>query len=183
MADSYGFLRLRGAGRDTGNLLEELRERTLPAWSADGLRCWGVWQGLFGIGSNELLVMAGAPGDRPDLDFRRALPADAEVIDALPLVSTVRPQTIGRLPAEGVYVFRFFDVRLADCDAIVALSREAWETFEDTDRYVRGRIVAALVAGEGLPDGFEPARLERALAGLERDGLVVRAADGRVRLP
>jgi A/G-specific adenine glycosylase len=54
--------------------------------------------------------------------------------------------------------------------------------FEDTDRYVRGRVVAALVAGEQLPDGFEPLRLERALAGLERDGLVVREA-GAVRLP
>jgi A/G-specific adenine glycosylase len=54
--------------------------------------------------------------------------------------------------------------------------------FEDSDRYVRGRVIAALVAGEAVPDGFEPARLERALAGLERDGLVVRA-DGAVRLP
>jgi len=54
--------------------------------------------------------------------------------------------------------------------------------FEETDRYVRGRIVAALAAGESVPGGFAPERLERALAGLERDGLVVR--DGTaVRLP
>lgn len=56
------------------------------------------------------------------------------------------------------------------------------ERFEDTDRYVRGRIVAALAAGTELPEGFAPERLERALAGLARDGLVVR--DGAaVRLP
>jgi A/G-specific adenine glycosylase len=54
--------------------------------------------------------------------------------------------------------------------------------FEDTDRYVRGRVVAALAAGAGLPAGFEPARLERALVGLERDGLIVRAGTS-VRLP
>jgi A/G-specific adenine glycosylase len=54
--------------------------------------------------------------------------------------------------------------------------------FEDTDRYVRGRIVAALVAGDGLPAGFEPSRMERALAGLERDGLVVRNG-ATIRLP
>jgi A/G-specific adenine glycosylase len=54
--------------------------------------------------------------------------------------------------------------------------------FEETDRYVRGRIVAALAAGEPVPDGFVPERLERALAGLERDGLVVREGGG-VRLP
>jgi A/G-specific adenine glycosylase len=54
--------------------------------------------------------------------------------------------------------------------------------FEDTDRYVRGRVVAALAAGEGVPDGFAPERLERALMGLERDGLVVREGEA-VRLP
>jgi A/G-specific adenine glycosylase len=55
--------------------------------------------------------------------------------------------------------------------------------FEDTDRYARGRVVAALAAGEGLPAGLDAERLERALAGLERDGLVVRDADGAARLP
>jgi len=54
--------------------------------------------------------------------------------------------------------------------------------FEETDRYVRGRIVAALVAGDPVPGGFVPERLERALAGLARDGLIVREA-GAVRLP
>jgi A/G-specific adenine glycosylase len=45
--------------------------------------------------------------------------------------------------------------------------------FEDTDRYVRGRIVAALAAGDPVPAGFAPDRLARALDGLRRDGLVV----------
>jgi A/G-specific adenine glycosylase len=53
--------------------------------------------------------------------------------------------------------------------------------FEDSDRWARGRIVAALLAGEEPPVGGE--RRERALAGLERDGLVVRDADGSARLP
>ncbi len=47
------------------------------------------------------------------------------------------------------------------------------ERFEDSTRWVRGRIVAALAAGDGLPDGIGPERLEPALAGLVRDGLVV----------
>jgi len=54
--------------------------------------------------------------------------------------------------------------------------------FEETNRFVRGRVVAALAAGDRVPDGFAPERLERALAGLERDGLVVRDG-GAVRLP
>jgi len=53
--------------------------------------------------------------------------------------------------------------------------------FEDSDRWARGRIVAALLAGEEAPVGGE--RRERALAGLERDGLIVRGPDGSARLP
>jgi len=58
----------------------------------------------------------------------------------------------------------------------------ARERFEDTDRFARGRIVAALAAGAGLPEGLGDERTARALAGLERDGLVVRDGSG-VRLP
>jgi hypothetical protein len=43
--------------------------------------------------------------------------------------------------------------------------------------------VAALAAGEALPADVPAARLVDALAGLERDGLVVRGADGAPRLP
>jgi A/G-specific adenine glycosylase len=47
--------------------------------------------------------------------------------------------------------------------------------FEDTNRWVRGRVVAALAAGEGLPQGIAADRLEPALEGLVRDGLVRRS--------
>jgi len=53
--------------------------------------------------------------------------------------------------------------------------------FEDTDRWARGRVIAALAGGEPLP-ALEPGRRERVLAGLARDGLVVRHG-GTVRLP
>jgi A/G-specific adenine glycosylase len=57
--------------------------------------------------------------------------------------------------------------------------RERWE---DSDRWVRGRVVAALAGVEPWPGGVGEERLERALAGLQRDGLVVRATGGW-RLP
>jgi len=135
MSDRYCYFRLRAQARDARDLLEALREQTVPAWEREGGLCWGIWQGLFGVGSNELLAVAAAAGDGPGVDFRPALPPDAHVVDALELESTARPESIARLPAEGLYVFRFFDVRRSDCDEIVSLSREAWETFEDTDRY------------------------------------------------
>jgi A/G-specific adenine glycosylase len=50
--------------------------------------------------------------------------------------------------------------------------------FEETNRWARGRIVAALAAGEGLPRELAPERLERALEGLVRDGLVRRHGTG-----
>jgi A/G-specific adenine glycosylase len=66
---------------------------------------------------------------------------------------------------------------------VPAPPRRGAERFEDSDRWARGRIVAALLAGRALPAGLGPERRERALAGLERDGLLVRGADGSVALP
>jgi A/G-specific adenine glycosylase len=56
------------------------------------------------------------------------------------------------------------------------------ERFEDSNRWVRGRVIEALAAGTDLPEGIELERLERAVEGLVRDGLVQRGADG-LRLP
>jgi A/G-specific adenine glycosylase len=50
--------------------------------------------------------------------------------------------------------------------------------FEDTNRWVRGRVVAALVAGEALPADIEEARLDAAVEGLVRDGVVRRVGQG-----
>jgi A/G-specific adenine glycosylase len=60
--------------------------------------------------------------------------------------------------------------------------RAAAERFEDSDRWARGRIVAALVAGEP-PPALDRARRERAEAGLLHDGLAVRRPDGALALP
>jgi len=46
--------------------------------------------------------------------------------------------------------------------------------FEDTDRYARGRVVAALANGDSAPAELDGERLARILAGLESDGLLVR---------
>jgi len=54
--------------------------------------------------------------------------------------------------------------------------------FEDTDRWARGRVIAALAAGEQFPVQIAPQRLARVLAGLERDGLIERGPLG-VGLP
>ena len=67
-------------------------------------------------------------------------------------------------------------------DAVAPAVRPRAERFEASDRWARGRLLAALVAGEA-PPALAPERRERALAGLERDGLVVRGPGGEPRLP
>jgi A/G-specific adenine glycosylase len=59
-----------------------------------------------------------------------------------------------------------------------ALRRPRAERFEDSSRWVRGRVVASLAAGEGLPDDVASERLEAALHALVRDGLVRRTGGG-----
>jgi A/G-specific adenine glycosylase len=56
--------------------------------------------------------------------------------------------------------------------------RRARERFEDSNRWVRGRVVAALAAGEGVPRDVAAERLEPALQGLLRDGLIRRTGAG-----
>jgi A/G-specific adenine glycosylase len=64
-------------------------------------------------------------------------------------------------------------VRHGCAGGTVTPRRRGAERFEDSDRFARGRVVAALVTGEPPPDVDD-----RILAGLERDGLIVRGADG-----
>lgn len=91
-------------------------------------------------------------------------------------ISTARAPACDACPAAGWCASRG---RVA---VVSRAARAPAPRFEETDRWLRGRIVAALAAGDSPPAGIEPARLERALAGLARDGLVER--DGsRVGLP
>jgi A/G-specific adenine glycosylase len=54
--------------------------------------------------------------------------------------------------------------------------------FEDTDRWARGRVLAAHVGAAPQPD-LDAERRERAERGLVRDGLLVRDAHGALGLP
>jgi len=61
---------------------------------------------------------------------------------------------------------------------VTAGARAPRERFEDSNRYVRGRVVASLAEGRPLPTDLDPERVDRAVAGLTRDGLVVRSRRG-----
>jgi A/G-specific adenine glycosylase len=65
---------------------------------------------------------------------------------------------------------------------VVRPARRPRVRFEDTDRYARGRVLAALAGREPWPGELAPDRLERALDGLAADGLVLREG-GHTSLP
>lgn len=137
MADPFCYLRLRAADSDGhAGLAEALRRDCVPRWREDGIVCWGIWQGLFGIGSNELLVMAAAAEPAAGAALTAApLPQGARLVDRLLLSSTVRPADPAPLTRDGLYVFRFFEVAGCHGDEVVALSSQAWRTFETSERY------------------------------------------------
>jgi A/G-specific adenine glycosylase len=56
------------------------------------------------------------------------------------------------------------------------------ERFEETDRWARGRVLAALLR-DAPPPSLAPERRARVLAGLERDGLIALDAGEAPRLP
>jgi len=135
MTPTYCYLHLRGTGRDHAALKQALAGHVLGAWRRDGIAVWGIWEGLFGVASNELIVVAAAAGDREAEAFTTALGDDVTAVDVLPLRPTVRPEGTSPCDRAGLYVFRFFRVRDEDVAEVASLSRQAWETFENTEAY------------------------------------------------
>lgn len=135
MTDTYCYLHLRGEGRDSSALKEALSE-VAGKWRQAGITLWGAWEGLFGIASNELILVAAAAGERAEDDFRAPLAGRAiSIRDALLLTPTVRPEGTAPCQKAGLYVFRFFEVATANVAEVADLSRQAWETFENADDY------------------------------------------------
>ncbi len=124
---TYHWLRVRAAGRDWTDSFARFRER-----DPQGAEIWGAFYGLFGIGSNELVLVLHTEGGAP---IRAATEAGFEVVESHVLVPTVRPDKFEPLTRPGLYVFRFFDVAHEDVDEIARLSSQAWTSFESTDAY------------------------------------------------
>jgi len=84
---------------------------------------WGVFSGLFGLAGNELIVVSADATNAPAAASPLAVASEA-------WQPTARPVDMDPCSKEGLYVFRRFHVREGDVDEVVALSRQAWETFE-----------------------------------------------------
>ncbi len=127
-AMNYHWLRARADERDWSNAYSRFDATETPI----GVQLWGAFFGLFGIGSNELIFVLHCDAPAPRYYLAEA---GFEVVEQHVLVPTVRPNAFAPLTRDGLYVFRFFDVRNADVEQIASLSKQAWVSFEDTDAY------------------------------------------------
>jgi hypothetical protein len=116
-----------------------LFERTLTAADiaaierqivASGAGIFGLFEGVIGVPSNELVAMATwsdvvaaaglQAGDVPGL----------LAVDAVALEATSRPATTTRQRAPGLYAHRWFHIQAVDWPGFLALSEASWPAFE-----------------------------------------------------
>ena len=138
MADSgvYVFERVQGTGRTSRDVHDAARSVVQSELDACEGHLWGEFNGLFGVGSNELFVVSWVPEDT--LEATSALwtsAPDVSVLERHVLIPTVRPTSSQPLSEAGLYVFRFFVVDHASVEEVAQLSQQAWTTFEASGDY------------------------------------------------
>ncbi|MEH3053483.1 MAG: A/G-specific adenine glycosylase [Patulibacter minatonensis] len=195
-------LRLHGAAKaiaEHGWPADEVGLRALPGigpYTAAAVAAFALGQVAAAVDTNQARVIDrwdGASGRSAGALRTRALelvPSDAPdawnhaLMDLGATICTARTAACGRCPMADACA----SAGLVDPAAERAMRRSPVPRvrFEDTPRYVRGRIVAALVdAGPlgpaslaaAIPSEITHERFEEAVRGLVRDGLVVRAGD------
>ena len=131
MALHFAFSRLQTNGPNFRPMYEAVVRSEREKLGEAGI--WGAFFGLFGLASNEMILVT--TGDVADMDDRLSAIDPVQSVETLYLEPTVRPVDYESRTREGLYVFRFFDVRNSDVDEIAQLSKTAWETFEISDQY------------------------------------------------
>jgi A/G-specific adenine glycosylase len=163
-----------GYNRRAKALWEAARVVARDGWPDDLTRLPGVGPytaaavGSFAFGRPELAI---------DTNARR-------VYERWGFTPTVGSATLNQAVMElGATVCRAHVAHCAACPVTVGASRgmevvraarRPRVRFEDTDRYARGRVLAALAGRAPWPDFLGTERLDRALDGLAADGLVKR---------
>ncbi|MYD44321.1 MAG: hypothetical protein F4W90_10590 [Gammaproteobacteria bacterium] len=127
----FAYSRLSTEGSSYRPLYEAVTATKREALGDAGI--WGAFFGLFGLASNEMILVT--TGDVSNMDQRLAEISEVQTSETLYLQPTVRPVDYEPRTKEGLYVFRFFDVRHKDVDEIAQLSKTAWVHFETSDEY------------------------------------------------
>jgi hypothetical protein len=134
----YQIFQLEDTNRPgTAGLVRACRESIADSIKSQGATVYGIFPSLFGLASNSLYLVTS--GKQP------VKPAQADGIrqvDCWQCLPTVRPTAHTPRSEPGVYVFRWFDIQPGTQDEIVALSSDAWRTFEaDFDARIQGLFI------------------------------------------
>ena len=95
--------------------LQVLRSQFNP--NATGTALIGIFTGLFGLASDECLLLTKQPALTPEL-----IPQGFKIVQAHHLSATVRPTPTQSFDQAGIYVFRFWTLPGNQVDALIALS-------------------------------------------------------------
>ncbi len=128
---SFAISRIRTNDRNFNAAHAEISDNSNAALLPASL--WGAFHGLFGLASNELVVVSVGATENVHTNFS-TLNSVADC-KSLQLEATVRPVNEEPVSREGLYVFRFFDIAHENVEEIAELSRVAWESFENVDAY------------------------------------------------
>lgn len=128
--DLFCYIRLKGYGPECRQLYMAIRN------TLESEMVWGIFEGVFGIGSHELVVVLVGGEDRLEESIQTMREID-EVVDlsSINLAPTSRPQRPSPMTRAGIYVFRFLEVDNINIETIVDLSTRGWEFFEGADYY------------------------------------------------
>lgn len=132
----FHWTRIQTSGSNFQSLADQLEVTTLPALAKEGARKWMLVNGLFGLWTNEVILVTTWPREA---DASRTLganlPEGSLIVESRDVVATVRPLTDEPPSRAGIYVHRLFGVDAKDIDRFVALSDEAWTSFENSGDY------------------------------------------------
>jgi len=132
----FHWARIASPGRGFAAIAGDIEELTLPALEKEGGSRWMLATGLFGLWNHEVLLVTAWPqGSSPGAILATALPAGASIVAHYEFLPTARPVSLGPPDKAGIYVHRLFGVDGANVERFVALSDEAWQTFENAGEY------------------------------------------------
>lgn len=128
---NFAFSRIRAHEGNSQALHNQLANND---WEVlQGAQVWGTFFGLFGLASNELILVT--MDDVSAMNERLTGLDSIQRVDTLYLEPTVRPEGYETRTKEGLYVFRFFAIENKNVNEIAQLSKTAWKTFETSDEY------------------------------------------------
>jgi hypothetical protein len=132
----FHWARIQTEGRSFQALAAGLAETTIPTVQTTGGEPWMTANGLFGLWTNELILMTAWPQVSGAMAIVGSnLPEGASIAQQYEFIATARPATDVPPSRSGVYVHRLFEVQAGDVERFVALSEEAWTTFEEAGDY------------------------------------------------